>query len=393
MKRLIICADGTWNKPDRRDMEKKRKDRYGEWIRKPTNVVKMARAIKPEAKNETHQVVYYDPGVGTGWGILDPIVGGAFGHGLSKNILDCYRFLVHNYDEGDELYFFGFSRGAFTARSLAGFIHRCGLLTKDDAYYIPEAYEHYRLKLYEEEDIESIISRRIPQWIPGRIRDPIVSYYRSHYRKVDEENRKKVKEFRSGPAPRNHIVRDVKIKFIGVWDTVGALGLPFGGIFGYWINKKYAFHNVKLGSNVDNAYHALAIDERRKPFKPTLWNSQSIGSQKIKQVWFAGVHTNVGGGCDPDGIANCAFQWMFEKLAGTGLEFDTSYTDWFQADPRSELRNSMTLFYRLWGEYPRPIGEKEYGYEDVHWSAKARLEAEGQYRPNNLLEYLEKRAS
>ena len=359
MKRLIICADGTWNSPDRRDREKPRKHRSCcEWIRKPSNVVKMARAILPKASDGTFQVVFYDPGVGTGWGIVDPVMGGAVGQGLSKNILDGYRFLVHNYDDGDELFFFGFSRGAFTVRSLAGFIQKCGLLPKKNCYWIPEAYEHYRL-----ED--------------------------------NEENRANIERFHS-----MNNVRKVKIKFIGVWDTVGSLGIPFDGIIGRQLNNQYAFHNVDLGEDVENAYHALAIDERRKPFKPTLWKVKGVPGQKVAQVWFAGVHTNVGGGCDPDGLANCAFQWMLEKaeLNGHGLEFDKEYASYFKAHPTSALRDSMSWYYRLLGEYLRPIGEMENGHESVHPSAATRLEAEpppkledgGPYKPPNLLAYLNK---
>ena len=161
MKRLIICADGTWDTPDIIDTDKKsasqerlqspspdqeQKILYTKPIREPTNVVKMARAIVPTAKDNTPQVVFYDTGVGTGMGFYEKFIGGGFGVGLSNNILDCYRFLVDNYDEGDDIFLFGFSRGAFTVRSLAGMLHRCGLLTKDDAYYIPEAYEHYLLE-------------------------------------------------------------------------------------------------------------------------------------------------------------------------------------------------------------------------------------------------------
>ena len=134
MKRIVICADGTWNRPDQKDRGKL----------KPSNVVKMSRAVQPQAEDGTQQVVYYDEGVGTEWGLLGPIIGGAFGFGLDKNIMDCYRFIALNYNEGDELYFFGFSRGAFTVRSLAGFISRVGLLSKNEIYILDWAYELYR---------------------------------------------------------------------------------------------------------------------------------------------------------------------------------------------------------------------------------------------------------
>ena len=360
MKRLIVCADGTWNVPDRRDREKKRRHRSSpDWIRKPSNVVKMARAILPQAADGTPQVVLYDAGVGTGWGILDPLIGGALGHGLAKNILDCYRFLVHNYAPGDEIYMFGFSRGAFTVRSLAGMIGRCGLLPKDRAYWIPEAYEHYRL----------------PHDAAGQA---AVAKHRAI----------------------NH-VHDVTVKLVGVWDTVGSLGIPIErGLLGRWIRRRYAFHNVELGPHVEHAYHALAIDERRKPFKPTLWEAPGSPDQHVEQVWFAGTHSNVGGGFDPDGLANCAFQWMVEKagLGGKGLAFDMEYVGHYAAHPEGPLRSAVNWFYRLLGQCERQIGASAQGHESVAASAMDRLNASkppapedgGPYKPQNLLAYLKR---
>ena len=389
MKRIVICADGTWNNPNQRDSGEKRKHHGGEtWVRKPSNVVKMARSILPLASDgKTHQVVFYDTGVGTGWGILDPLVGGGFGHGLSKNILDSYSFLVQNYSEGDEIYLFGFSRGAFTVRSLAGLIERMGLLPKNNVYWLPEAYAHYRLPVWTEQDIAD----SIPPWLPGSVRDRLVAKKRQESR----DNELAIEAVR-----QDNDVRDVGIKFIGVWDTVGALGIPFGGVLGWLINRKYGFHNVKLGSRVDYAYHALAIDERRAPFRPALWVEKARSEQTVEQVWFAGVHTNVGGGYNRDGLANCAFRWMVKKaeLDGHGLEFDRDFVQKYGIHPGGKLRTSMTWFYRLLGNKSRPIGAQETGFESAHWSVKRRYqnppkpEDGGPYRPENLVAYLEREA-
>jgi hypothetical protein len=375
MKRLIICADGTWDTPDIIDKDKKSAERertrssnpegktlYTKPVREPTNVVKMARAIKPTAKDKTQQVVYYDTGVGTGLGLYDKLFGGGFGVGLSNNILQCYRFLVHNYEKGDEIFLFGFSRGAFTVRSLAGMLHRCGLLTKDDAYYIPEAYEHYLL-----ED-----------------NDPAFPVFR------------KGKGFRN----RNHPTRQVKIKFIGVWDTVGALGLPFHGPLSRAVNQKYAFHNVQLSPSVEFAYQALAIDEWRKPFEATLWDPAAAPpkGQTIEQRWFAGCHSNVGGGLNADyfpdkkgkkrayRLENYAFQWMVKKAAAkpVGLECDMGYVKYFDARPDCSTRNSLTGFYKLWGKHLRPIGKTKYGNETVDESVMERMKEDSNYKPDNL---------
>src|SRR5574341_546754 len=135
MKRIVLCADGTWNEPERKDEES------GKLL--PTNVLKVARAVLPRSKTGIDQVVYYHEGIGTG-GPLDRVTGGAFGQGMARNVRSLYRFLVYNFSPGDELFFFGFSRGAFTVRTLAGFMAKVGLLEKDDEYYVPEIYELYQ---------------------------------------------------------------------------------------------------------------------------------------------------------------------------------------------------------------------------------------------------------
>ncbi len=353
-KRIIICADGTWNEPDQTDKR---------GVRKPSNIVKMVRAVLPNAENGTNQIVFYDQGVGTDSALSDKIIGGALGKGLTKNILDCYRFIVHNYHPGDDIFLFGFSRGAYTIRSLAGLIGRCGLLTKSDAYYIPDAYEHYRLNI------------------------------------SDQGNREKVAQFRTGEHSkyRNSPTRAVDIQFLGVWDTVGALGIPT--VFKNRTRKKFTFHDVKLGPNVKNAFHALAIDEKRKPFKPTLWEAQNYPGQIVEQVWFAGVHTNIGGGYDNDGLANCAFQWMLEKAELSGLEIDKNYTKNYRSFPKDEIQESLTFMYRIFGKYYRPIGKKPQGNESVHETALKRLKTKnppkpeygGPYKPQNLVEYLKEK--
>ncbi len=380
MKRIIICADGTWDTPDYIDTDKEsaRLERqrsssaaqeqqiiYKKPIREPTNVVKMARAIKPTADDGTQQVVYYDPGVGTGLGLYDKYIGGGFGAGLSNNILDCYRFLVNNYENGDAIFLFGFSRGAFTVRSLGGMLYRCGLLTKDDAYYIPEAYEHYLLSSD----------------------DPSL--------KIFQKGR--------GFHNRNHPSRQVQIKFIGVWDTVGALGLPFHNKIAERFNQRYAFHDVQLSPFVENAYQALAIDEWRHPFNATLWNPKAPlpAGQKMEQRWFAGCHSNVGGGLNADRIPdkktgrlrsyrleNYAFHWMVEKAASPdiGLEFDQKYLTYFKARPECSVRDTLTGFYKLWGPNLRPIGITKYGNETVDESVLERIRVDAAYRPKNLPE-------
>lgn len=338
-KRIVICCDGTWNTPDEKE---------GDAL--STNVVKIAHAVRPLDDNEVHQVVYYDRGVGTNWG-LDRVAGGAFGIGLSHNIEDAYRFLVDNYVDGDELFFFGFSRGAYTVRSLAGLIRNCGLLKKvySDKFY--SAYEIYRSR--EEEDKKDS--------------DKSEEFIERYSRKIE------------------------KIKFIGVWDTVGSLGIP--GVFNFIDKKAHEFHDVTLSRMVENAYHALAIDERRQPFEPTLWEQREDAvDQTLEQVWFVGVHSNIGGGYADCGLSDIAFTWMANKARSCDLALDQEYIDKHIApNVRGVLRDSLSLFYRMFGKGNRTIpASKKKTNEKVHKSAIERLGIpEMNYRTKNLLAYRE----
>jgi uncharacterized protein (DUF2235 family) len=340
MKRIILCADGTWNFRDQVD------EKTG--TRHPTNVTKVARGILPLAANGTEQVVYYHEGVGTAVG-LDHLTGGAFGEGIETNIRELYRFLVYNYDPGDEVYFFGFSRGAFTVRTLAGFMNKFGLLNKGDDYCVPDLYDCY----------ESGQGPDTPEWTKA-------------FRNVRNKR----------PCP--------PIKFIGVWDTVGALGAP--GALGQIFNKnKYQYHDVQLNPNIQNAYHALAIDEHRAPFTPNLWTRPPGFAGTLQQAWFAGVHCNVGGGYSPDGLANEALHWMVEKAEGLGLEFDSGYLDPFKPCFNSLLQESKTGIYLALGDYVRPIGEHLADGEVLHRSALDRKNlAACNYHPQNLGALLDK---
>lgn len=332
MKRIAVCADGTWNRPDQEDRGK----------RKPTNVVKTARGILPTDANGTAQIVYYHDGVGTNWG-ADKIAGGGMGIGLSSNIVDAYQFIVLNYEPGDELFLFGFSRGAYTVRSLAGLLHKLGVLPKNHAFYTPEAYKLYR----------------------------------------DQASAESVAEFRSA-----HDSKEISIKFIGVWDTVGALGIPVG-IFKRF-NKRYQFHEVNLTKNVEAAYHALAIDEKRRPFAPSLWELPENSSQILEQVWFSGVHSNIGGGYNKDGLANISLHWIVDKAKQHGMQFDQKFLAHYKPWHRHELRDSMSLMYRVLVPKLRQLGSTSRGNESVHPLAVKRLDEMDDYNPKNLMDYRQK---
>lgn len=342
MKRIVICADGTWNTRDQID------EQTGK--RRPTNVTKVARAIVPQTRDDgIHQIVYYHDGIGTR-GPLDKFTGGAFGEGMGRNIQELYRFLVYNYDPGDEIFLFGFSRGAFTVRSMVGFMNKVGLVQKEDDYFVPDLYACYE----KNKGPESEEWKRIFRYI----KDP-------------------------RPSP--------PVQFIGVWDTVGALGAP--GIIGQLLNKhKYKFHDVELNDHIENAVQALAIDERRRPFKPSVWKRYEGWKGELVQAWFAGVHSNVGGGYDPDGLANEALHWIVEKAEELGLEFNKKeYLEYFTPCFNSVLQDSMTWWYWLLWPFTREIGKHPEDGESVHRSAIDRVKhADCDYHPQNLEKCLNK---
>ncbi|KZN51546.1 DUF2235 domain-containing protein [Pseudoalteromonas luteoviolacea] len=330
MKRLVLCMDGTWNKPAQYDRGK----------RKPTNVVKLARGIEPVCHDGIHQVVYYSEGIGTHWG-MDKILGGGFGIGLSENVIKAYQFLVLNYQAGDEIYGFGFSRGAYTIRSAIGLINKVGLLPKDHAFYMPEAYRLYRNKASDAE----------------------------------------VAAFKN-----EHQCTDVSIKFVGVWDTVGALGVPFKFEL---INNRYRFHDVSLTENIEHAYHALAIDEKRGPFKPAVWTLPEGSEQTLEQKWFAGSHSNVGGGYSKDGLANISLHWLKEKASNHGLIFNEKFLSYYRPHHLDEYRDSMNWLYKL-TEKMRKLGTNERTNESLHESVYQRISESGSYQPRNAFDFIDR---
>jgi len=328
-RRLAICSDGTWNEPQKMHV---------------TNVVKIARAIRPRDRDGISQIVFYDRGVGTG-NLADRLAGGALGEGIDKNISDAYRFLVHNYIRGDHLYFFGFSRGAYTVRSLVGLIRNCGLVRKKHADRLTEAYALYRSR-----------------------------------KREDHPDRQKAVAFRKSFS------RDVRVHFLGVWDTVGALGIPLR-VFEDFNARKYSFHDTKMTSLVRHAYHALAIDERRKPFRPAIWSTKR-GRQSTEQAWFAGVHSDIGGGYRESGLSDKALFWMIDRATDCGLIFDERHLAGVLArEARDRLHNSYRGIYLPFGTRNRPMGVTNRD-EALHPSALERYEQRAGYRPVNLVRYL-----
>ncbi len=322
MKRIIACCDGTWNRPGTLD----------DGVPVKTNVQLIFECLpKTGTKDgkEIQQLKFYETGVGSStFDKKDQILGGVEGWGIDKKIKDIYSFIVFNYEQGDEIYLFGFSRGAYTARSISGFIRNCGILKTENIHLLDYAYDLYRDRNdYSSPDSDLMISFR-----------------------------------------KNYCVENItKIKFIGVWDTVGSLGLPFN--FKKKFNlEKYKFHDVKLSSTIENAYHAVAIDERRKLFEPTLWEISDNGinkGQKVEQRWFVGVHCNVGGSYKETGLSDLALDWLIKKAQECGLAVDNPAAvcnnDFYKFNPNHKdvLRDSMAWYYKLfWAPKRREVSKE-----------------------------------
>lgn len=339
MKRLVICCDGTWNTPDESDRG----------IPAPTNVTRLAEAVLPRA-GQVEQLAFYHPGVGTSGTWLARLVDGYTGQGVAQNILQAYRFLVDYFEPGDRLFLFGFSRGAFTVRSLAGLVRCCGILRRDQAHVLPRAFRLYR--------------SRSPASHP-RLREATL--------------------FR-----RTYAVEDVSpIEFIGVWDTVGSLGNPL--LFGQ-LSPSNRFHDTDLSTKVRCACQALAIDEKRRLFRPALWHQQpDAGDQRLEQLWFPGVHCNVGGGYTDPSLSDLALEWLTQRAIDCGLAL--APLD-LKPRPTAPLRESRTGLYRLLPAYYRPIAEPgpasgpvKPTRESLHWSVAVRYRDDLDYRPRNLERY------
>jgi uncharacterized protein (DUF2235 family) len=297
--RIAYYCDGTWNDPAT-----------------DTNIYRMSNAtlIQPG-----QQDARYDNGVGVDGLPLDKLFGGAFGGGLVQKVKDGYTRIAHMYTAGDDLFIFGFSRGSYTARCIAGMISICGLPTKNvDDKCLDIAWQAYR----------------------------------------DPDNRKILLA-----SLADYAIQPAKILMLGVFDTVGSLGIPaaWGGID----THQYGFLNTDLHENVQNAYHAVAIDEQRAQFPPTLWTNACGGVEQVmEQTWFSGVHCDIGGGYAPapedngTRLADLSLAWMVERAQLLGLQFDPKFLAKYNTlnahYALTQIHNSRVGIFALPIPGPRP---------------------------------------
>lgn len=346
MKRLIVCCDGTWNTPDQEE----------NGIPAPTNVCKIYNAIAEQDQERTVQLKYYHPGVGSEGGIVGSVLGGAIGAGISRIIRSAYHWIGCNYEEGDQIYLFGFSRGAFAARSLGGFLGR-GLLD---------------LRNFEPDH----------SWLR------VKKAYGKGYRRKDS----KIEDWAESDWIFFHNGQPVPIHFIGVWDTVGALGVPDDlELLNIFEKKKnWRFHDTELGGYVKNARHAMAIDEIRSSFTITRWNN-AAQHPGIKELWFPGVHSDVGGGYADCNLSNGALLWMMEESSEVGLTFREGIQSQIKADPLGVMHYSFKGAFAKLRSRPRNIDAMFEGNRDIFHPSALKRQAlspieQPPYHPTKILQ-------
>ncbi|HEX7833655.1 MAG TPA: DUF2235 domain-containing protein [Thermoanaerobaculia bacterium] len=370
-RRLVVCLDGTWN-----STANVHERETGDKVLRPTNTLKICRAVKPIA--DRPQIAYYDIGVGsltrypgTANKILyraDKMLGGAWGAGFEGNVEDALHFIVLNYEPGDEVFLFGFSRGAATARAVTRFLEWSGgLPSKRDAYYVPLFFRHY------------VEQRGNPEAFE-RFREEI---NRKRETNRDSRNRYPI-EF-----------RPIVVRYLGVWDTVASLGSRFAARGATTSPAGRTFHIGKAPAPcVKHARQALAIDEKRFDFRPEVWTEQrpEVPEQIVLQRWFPGVHSNIGGGLETDGLANLALHWILEGAKDEKLQVDEDFIAFYEGHPEAKMYESWTLKYKILegirlraGKGKRPITGIN---ADLDESVVKKMQIDASYRPDSVLQFL-----
>jgi len=372
-KNIVLCSDGTGNTAIKA---------------RGTNVFKLYEAVDIQGHKYDQtlkpQVAFYDDGIGTSSLAPLKVIGGAFGFGFGKNVKELYTELIHVFEPGDHLFLFGFSRGAYTVRALSGLIQYCGIV-----------------------DIKKVSHEILKQ----RVHECWTAFRREAFKPVTKDERRNnqpssdlVKQDRTRRERCGAIIHDehvpdgaVTIDFVGVWDTVGAVGVPFEELRDLfnWIYPM-RFSELTPSSRIKRACHALSIDDDRRTFHPELWNEEGIPTNQVDQVWFAGVHSNVGGGYVKHGMSLVALDWMMAEAERCGLRFiqaDREYVRTHQ-DVHDELydaRAGLGVYYR-WE--PRDIAKLCRAHHmkssKIHISVLERIaNGTGCYAPLNLPHHCE----
>jgi hypothetical protein len=348
MRHLVVCCDGTWN----------RADQVQDGVPTPTNVRLFHNLLGPTARDGQAQLKQYFSGVGADGSKMSRMFDGGTGHGLKRNIMNAYLWLARNYQEGDLISAVGFSRGAYTVRSLVGMVTSCGLATVPRAGMDPVG--SWRI-------VERVFERgyaRRGDGVYGDWRDGI-TFFDGFHPPSDKGD----------PAELGR-----RVEFLGVWDTVGSLGVPdtMGFLNLFDDHEEYAFHDTHLNPGVRCARHAVALDERRGPFAPTLWTTRAGEAlqepARVVQRWFPGVHSDVGGGYREHGLSDGALRWMVDEAkAHTALQF-IKQASRIRGDAFDVLHDSCVGPYSFLSPVPRSVPRVIEGAEHVDQSAIDRFE-------------------
>jgi uncharacterized protein (DUF2235 family) len=379
-KRIVFCADGTWNGPEQQTgvAPIDSGDEHGELQgAKVTNVVKLfanlagrvtpqtmtmrdeQEKVVPDAAGGVVQISKYIHGVGDSDSFLKKAMGGMFGMGVIARIVRGYTFISRNYDPGDEIHIAGFSRGAYTARALAGMISSVGLLDREE-YDPNDKNEAYRLGV-----AAWCKCKNMSLHGAGKLTD-----LANHLLNF-------VGGFFARQLDADQLIANVPIKSVAVWDTVGSMGIP-----AYAGDKRYdvfRFVDTKLSNKVQNGFHAMAVDELRGDFPVTAWDSRA----GIKQVWFVGAHADVGGGysAQESRLSDIALEWMMRQLAEVGVRLATPLT--YKPEPLIG-----PAIHQPWSKTPfalLPRSPRQVASTDtIHDSVLRRWQADSSYRPQAL---------
>ena len=362
-KKIVFCADGTWNRPGDEPTDDSA----------PTNVWKLFSALAGDAvresgsryvKKKDGQVALYVDGIGTTRSRLVNWFQGAVGAGVSSKIADGYLFVSRNYVPGDDVCIFGFSRGAYIARSLAGLVSQCGLLKLTGQDWRDEANAEIAVRRFFER--KTAFGQHQSQTTASSFDHFATRFERWGVSPLARLMRWGGRYFSFSDS----IERPCSIAMVGVWDTVGSLGVPVG-LLDKASEKLFEFRDLTLSANVQCGYHAVAIDEFREAFQPTLWESR----ESIEQVWFCGAHADVGGGYPSVGLSDCALRWMMRRAQRHGLQFTTPT---FAANP---LQDPTDSYKKIFGErLARTMPERA----SLHESVVERLRQIPGYRPATL---------
>ncbi|KAK3387776.1 hypothetical protein B0H63DRAFT_500855 [Podospora didyma] len=354
-KRLVICCDGTWNNAN-------------DSTSALTNVSRLSGAVAHKCCSGMSQVVYYHPSAGTETSKVASVLGGMLGTGVAQDIVESYRFICDNYNPGDEIVIIGFSRGAFTARSVAGMVCALGFLNRAGLDQLPHIFKDYqnwhkwhkttydpkethlmgftlpnlkRLRRIETKDG----SKPVPEFEEDLIKEK-KEFYKVMAGLVvtDEKTEEKVANLREMArlyreklqkhglsltekkqvnGAKVRVPVEGRVKAVGVWDTVGSLGIPNPPFLNSTrAEEEIKFESLDVHPNIDYAFHAIALDEWRTAFNCTMWGAKNNDHTQLRQVWFPGTHCNVGGGWPDQQIATIALAWMADQLTSIGVEFD-----------------------------------------------------------------------